>query len=103
MDEKAETPIQNCDNLVKNRCPKKWINLQRTEYEDVGFCTSCQKKVFFCYTLEQTYRHRGDCIVVMKGARNYSKMHPVMKWLLRDNPIARTYRLWRALVNGKIG
>ena len=50
MDEKAETPIQNCDNLVKNRCPQKCINLQRTENENIGFCTSCQKKgVFLLY------------------------------------------------------
>ncbi len=47
-------------------CPKRWEQLQTTEDPFTRFCDECQKRVFFCESIQQAQRHadRGHCIAV---------------------------------------
>ncbi len=39
--------IRNCTLAFK--CDKNWDDLSETDNDDVRFCQSCQREVYFCY------------------------------------------------------
>ena len=42
------TTIRNCTFAFK--CEAKWEDLEEIDYDDVRFCNTCQKEVYFCHT-----------------------------------------------------
>jgi uncharacterized protein (TIGR02996 family) len=60
------TPIDNCSVRFVFQCPKRWEALEPTEDASIRFCESCQRKVYYCATLEQARLHAkaGDCVAV---------------------------------------
>lgn len=45
------TFIRNC--VFSFKCEKKWDELVQTKINDVRFCESCHREVYFCKTDEQ--------------------------------------------------
>ncbi len=43
--------IRNC--IFAFKCEQKWEEMQITKKQNVKFCLSCQKEVFFCSTDKQ--------------------------------------------------
>jgi hypothetical protein len=39
--------IRNCTFAFK--CGAKWDQLEKLDYDNIRFCNSCQKEVYFCY------------------------------------------------------
>lgn len=46
--------IRNCRFAFK--CEAKWDDLSETEDEDVRFCNSCEKEVYFCINDDELAR-----------------------------------------------
>ena len=63
---KTQKTIRNCSILVKYDCPKHWDNLDHTEVSTIRFCNTCDKKVYFCCSDEETIQHTklGNCIAM---------------------------------------
>ena len=58
--------IENCDERFAFQCPKQWEKLRGTEDPTVRHCDGCQKKVYYCRTMRDAYKHarQGDCVAV---------------------------------------
>jgi len=39
--------IRNCTFAFK--CDSRWEHLEKLEQDNIRFCNSCQKEVYFCY------------------------------------------------------
>jgi uncharacterized protein (TIGR02996 family) len=73
--------IENCESggtrvgyaYVDDRstylCPKRWTDLQRTDADDVRFCTGCNKNVYYCDTLRVARERVAEqsCVVLDLG------------------------------------
>lgn len=46
--------IRNCRFAFK--CDMKWDDLSETEDEDIRFCNSCEKEVYFCINDDELAR-----------------------------------------------
>lgn len=60
-------PIEQCDVRFDFPCPKQWTALEPTsEGENVRFCGSCKKNVYFSHNLDEAYEHarHGRCVAV---------------------------------------
>jgi uncharacterized protein (TIGR02996 family) len=59
------TTVEGCFQF-RQSCPKRWERLKTTEDELIRFCESCQKKVFFCATINDAQRHAnyGHCVAI---------------------------------------
>lgn len=46
------------------KCPKRWVELEATEREDVRHCTSCSQQVYLCTSAADLnkYARRGLCV-----------------------------------------
>ncbi len=60
------TRIENCRLEFEFRCPARWEKLKPTEHDDIRFCQSCRKKVYFCGSIQQAknHAHAGRCVAV---------------------------------------
>jgi uncharacterized protein (TIGR02996 family) len=58
--------IENCSISFTFRCPRQWGRLRQTADDQVRFCPSCHRNVFFCGTLEQarSQARLGHCIAI---------------------------------------
>ena len=58
--------IQNCNIEFAFECPKEWSNLTPTVRDNIRFCQTCSKEVFFCETPREAEDHasRGHCVAV---------------------------------------
>lgn len=61
---KTQNTIRNCPAEFRDRCSKKWDDLQPTPDPDVRNCTQCGLAVYFCKTDQETIDHAraGHCI-----------------------------------------
>jgi uncharacterized protein (TIGR02996 family) len=61
--------IENCDTAFKFRCPKRWENLKVLNEPAVRYCAFCEKKVYYCHTLEEakTHARQDHCVAVRLG------------------------------------
>ena len=71
------TYIRNC--IFSFKCEKKWETLTNTKNNDVRFCESCHKEVFYCKTDEQLRESivLNRCVAVdfeNKTTRNVSRL-----------------------------
>jgi uncharacterized protein (TIGR02996 family) len=59
-------PIENCGMRFSLECPRQWELLTPTESPTVRFCASCQKRVYYCLSMDQATYHawRGECVAV---------------------------------------
>ena len=60
------TEIENCRLEFRFQCPARWESLRPTEEDDIRFCQSCRKKVFYCNSIQQArnHAHAGRCVAV---------------------------------------
>ena len=61
----ARPLIENCLG-IELECPKDWGGLSTTERPNVRYCDSCQKKVYYCSSVEEARTHAfaGECVAV---------------------------------------
>lgn len=61
---KTQKTIRNCDKEFKFICPKNWTDLKLRDSQNIRFCESCEKSVYYCLTFEETIAHAkvGNCI-----------------------------------------
>jgi uncharacterized protein (TIGR02996 family) len=61
-------PIEQCEQVRFDfPCPKQWTSLEPTnEGDDIRFCGSCKKNVYFSRNLDDAYEHarQGRCVAV---------------------------------------
>jgi hypothetical protein len=62
----SKLTIRNCKFAFK--CTAKWDDLEETEEEEVRFCNTCQKEVFFCDSDDTlvTFVKLNRCIAILK-------------------------------------
>jgi uncharacterized protein (TIGR02996 family) len=58
-------PIENCVKF-KFQCPKQWSELASTGVEGERHCATCQRRVYYCATIDEARRHakQGNCVAV---------------------------------------
>ena len=56
-------PVWNCSSNLGLVCQQKWESMEQTQ-EDVRFCFSCRKNVYFCHSSEDLAQHtkEGHCV-----------------------------------------
>jgi hypothetical protein len=61
--------IEGCRIWFRFLCPKSWSQLDRTNSLDVRHCSTCNKDVYYCDSLEALAEHRqaGHCVCVETG------------------------------------
>ena len=82
--------IVNCKFTYK--CPLEWQNLTESDNENVRFCSTCEKNVYFAHSQSEVYyfAERGDCIAFHPGEGiNFSeylfKPPPLMGMIARNS------------------
>jgi hypothetical protein len=60
------TTIRNC--IFSFKCEMKWGKLNETDDENIKFCDSCQKEVYFCNSDEELVEaiKRNKCVSIFK-------------------------------------
>jgi uncharacterized protein (TIGR02996 family) len=61
--------IENCEPAFRFQCPKRWENLRVLNEPGVRHCSACDKKVYYCHTLDAAQGHarQGHCVAVQLG------------------------------------
>jgi hypothetical protein len=75
--------IQDCPPRFSFLCPKTWQSLESTDTEEIRFCRTCQKNVYWCKTPAevQAYGEKGRCIAVSSVTYS-SRSFPAEEMLL---------------------
>ena len=58
--------MQNCKWAFEIQCPKIWTNLRETNRDDVRFCETCMRDVYFVKSDEEAQQAAKDgrCIAI---------------------------------------
>jgi uncharacterized protein (TIGR02996 family) len=61
-------PVEGCFRFAY-QCPSQWQHLKQTDDPSIRFCETCEKKVFYCPTVDHAQRHalRGHCVAINSG------------------------------------
>lgn len=62
----AHRIVEPCSSAHHPDCPREWTKLRPTGADDVRFCGSCDRDVFYCVTIDEARRHTsaGERVVV---------------------------------------
>jgi uncharacterized protein (TIGR02996 family) len=62
----AQSQVEGCSALLKQRCPQRWGRLSLTQVPTVRFCEVCRREVHYCRTIQEGRAHLrvGHCIAV---------------------------------------
>jgi uncharacterized protein (TIGR02996 family) len=74
--------VENC-GLKLLPCPQKWNDLNATPHEGVRHCWACERKVYYCRSLDElrTYAQRHDCVAIDPGVpRSARDLSPVREF-----------------------
>jgi uncharacterized protein (TIGR02996 family) len=65
--------IENCEPAFRYQCPRQWENLKALNEPAVRYCSACEKKVYYCHTLDEAKSHawQGHCVAVQLGVLRY--------------------------------
>lgn len=67
---KAKDKIINCE--FEYKCPLQWSGLQKSENEDIRFCSSCEKNVYFAHSQSELddLATAGKCVAFNQPNNN---------------------------------
>jgi uncharacterized protein (TIGR02996 family) len=63
----SRVPVENCQFRWRFLCPQKWSHLEPTVNPEVRYCSSCQRAVYYCHTIEDARARAGgagECVAI---------------------------------------